>query len=212
MVGAVPEHILVRPSVPQLALLARCSAVVTHGGVNTVNECLIEGVPMVLAPIRDDQPIVAGRVATVGAGSRCAFGRVQPAEMAMALAHRPRQPLLPGGCPAHRCFFALAVGAPAGCGPPREADMTQSQGTPPSGRPPDDALDLTFALVLHLFGRAFKEEAHGDVVHPRGGGAARRSARKAGPCGPHPWGAKVAGRLRGDHRLQVGAVPTPTTI
>jgi UDP:flavonoid glycosyltransferase YjiC (YdhE family) len=113
MVGPVPPHILVRPSVPQLELLARCSAVVTHGGVNTVNECLALGVPMVLAPIRDDQPIVAGRVAAVGAGIQVRFGRVQSAEMAVAL----RSVL---GDPAYRAAarrigdsFALAGGASA---------------------------------------------------------------------------------------------------
>jgi UDP:flavonoid glycosyltransferase YjiC (YdhE family) len=113
MVGPVPPHVLVRPSVPQLELLARCSAVVTHGGVNTVNECLALGVPMVLAPIRDDQPIVAGRVAAVGAGIQVRFGRVQSAEMAVAL----RSVL---GDPAYRAAarrigdsFALAGGASA---------------------------------------------------------------------------------------------------
>ncbi|MCW3035879.1 MAG: glycosyl transferase [Actinobacteria bacterium] len=113
MVGPVPPHIVVRPSVPQLELLARCSAVVTHGGVNTVNECLALGVPMVLAPIRDDQPIVAGRVAAVGAGIQVRFGRVQSAEMAVAL----RSVL---GDPAYRAAarrigdsFTLAGGASA---------------------------------------------------------------------------------------------------
>jgi MGT family glycosyltransferase len=113
MVGPVPAHILVSPSVPQLELLARCSAVVTHGGVNTVNECLALGLPMVLAPIRDDQPIVAGRVAAVGAGIQVRFGRVQSAEMAAAL----RSVL---GDPAYRAAarrigdsFVLAGGASA---------------------------------------------------------------------------------------------------
>ncbi|HEY2665232.1 MAG TPA: glycosyltransferase [Actinomycetota bacterium] len=112
MVGPVPEHILVRPSVPQLELLARCSAVVTHGGVNTVNECLWEGVPMVLAPIRDDQPIVAGRVAAVGAGIQVRFGRVQPAEMAVALRTVLDDPAYRAAARRIGASFALAGGAP----------------------------------------------------------------------------------------------------
>src|SRR5205085_2600339 len=111
MVGPVPEHILVRPSVPQLALLARCSAVVTHGGVNTVNECLVEGVPMVLAPIRDDQPIVAGRVAAVGAGIQVRVGRVQPAEMAVALRSVLDDPAYRAAARRIGASFALAGGA-----------------------------------------------------------------------------------------------------
>jgi UDP:flavonoid glycosyltransferase YjiC (YdhE family) len=59
--------------------------VVTHGGVNTVNECLVHGVPMVVAPIRDDQPVIAGRVAAVGAGIQVRFGRVQAPELRTAL-------------------------------------------------------------------------------------------------------------------------------
>jgi MGT family glycosyltransferase len=112
MVGPVPGHVLVRPSVPQLALLARCSAVVTHGGVNTVNECLVEGVPMVLAPIRDDQPIVAGRVAAVGAGIQVRFGRVQPAEMAVTLRSVLNDPAYRAAARRMGAAFALAGGAP----------------------------------------------------------------------------------------------------
>jgi len=112
MVGPVPGNILVRPSVPQLALLARGSAVVTHGGVNTVNECLLEGVPMVLAPIRDDQPIVAGRVAAVGAGIQVRFGRVQPAEMAVALHCVLNDPAYRAAARRMGASFALAGGTP----------------------------------------------------------------------------------------------------
>ncbi|MEA2504194.1 MAG: hypothetical protein QOG36_1237 [Actinomycetota bacterium] len=113
MVGPVPPHILVRPSVPQLELLARCSAVVTHGGVNTVNECLALGVPMVLAPIRDDQPIVAGRVAAVGAGIQVRFGRVQSAEMAVALRSVLGDPIYRAAARRIGDSFALAGGASA---------------------------------------------------------------------------------------------------
>jgi UDP:flavonoid glycosyltransferase YjiC (YdhE family) len=113
MVGPVPPHILVRPSVPQLELLARCSAVVTHGGVNTVNECLALGVPMVLAPIRDDQPIVAGRVAAVGAGIQVRFGRVQSAEMAVALRSVLGDPVYRAAARRIGDSFALAGGASA---------------------------------------------------------------------------------------------------
>jgi UDP:flavonoid glycosyltransferase YjiC (YdhE family) len=111
LVGPVPGHILVRPSVPQLALLARCSAVVTHGGVNTVNECLVAGVPMVLAPIRDDQPIIAGRVAAVAAGIQVRFGRVQPAEMAAALRSVLDDPAYRAAARRMGASFALAGGA-----------------------------------------------------------------------------------------------------
>ena len=84
----VPDHVtnvLVRPRVPQLALLEHLHAVVTHGGHNTVCESLAHGLPMVLAPIRDDQPIVTDQVVRAGAGRRVRFGRVRAAELRDAL-------------------------------------------------------------------------------------------------------------------------------
>ncbi|WP_033823557.1 glycosyltransferase [Kitasatospora sp. MBT63] len=67
--------VLVLPSVPQLDLLPRTAAVVCHAGHNTVCEALWHGVPLVVAPIRDDQPVVAGQVVAAGAGVRVRFGR-----------------------------------------------------------------------------------------------------------------------------------------
>jgi MGT family glycosyltransferase len=80
-----PANVLVRPWVPQLALLERTDAVVTHAGQNTVSECLTAGVPMVLAPIRDDQPTIADEVVAAGAGIRVPFGRVGGRQLADAL-------------------------------------------------------------------------------------------------------------------------------
>ncbi len=41
---------------PQLDLLGRASALITHGGANSVMEALALGVPLVVAPICNDQP------------------------------------------------------------------------------------------------------------------------------------------------------------
>jgi len=83
----VPENVLVREFVPQLDLLARgpVAAVVCHGGHNTVCEALAHGLPLVVAPIRDDQPVVAQQVSDSGAGIRVKFGRVRAAELASAI-------------------------------------------------------------------------------------------------------------------------------
>lgn len=82
---AVPSNVLVCDTVPQLELLRNVDAVVSHGGANTVNESLLSGLPLVVAPIRDDQPIVAARVASVGAGIQVRFARVGAEELAAAL-------------------------------------------------------------------------------------------------------------------------------
>ncbi|HEY0805830.1 MAG TPA: nucleotide disphospho-sugar-binding domain-containing protein [Pseudonocardiaceae bacterium] len=80
-----PEHIMITPSVPLLRLMPRLDVVVGHGGINTVAEALSNGVPMVIAPIRHDQPIVAAQVAAAGAGLRVKFRRVRPTELATAV-------------------------------------------------------------------------------------------------------------------------------
>ncbi|MFD5268370.1 glycosyltransferase [Streptomyces sp. NPDC058335] len=80
------KDVLVVPSVPQLALLQRgVAAVVCHAGHNTVCEALWHGIPLVVAPIRDDQPVVAGQVTDAGAGVRVRFGRAGAPRLGAAL-------------------------------------------------------------------------------------------------------------------------------
>lgn len=79
------KGVLIVPSVPQLPLLERVDAVVTHAGHNTVCEALWHGVPLVVAPIRDDQPVVAGQVVAAGAGIRVRFGRVTAPKLGAAI-------------------------------------------------------------------------------------------------------------------------------
>jgi MGT family glycosyltransferase len=71
-----PANVVVAERIPQLSLLGRAAAVVCHGGHNTVCESLAEGVPLVLAAVRDDQPIIADQVVKAGAGVRVKFGRI----------------------------------------------------------------------------------------------------------------------------------------
>lgn len=47
---------------PQLKLLERAEAVITHAGMNTVMETLKQGKPMVAIPITNDQPGIAARI------------------------------------------------------------------------------------------------------------------------------------------------------
>src|SRR5262249_14394479 len=79
------EHVLCVERVPQLALLPHVDAVVTHAGHNTVCEALAQGKPLVCAPIRDDQPIVAQQVVAAGAGLRVRFAHPTPAAIGAAV-------------------------------------------------------------------------------------------------------------------------------
>ena len=58
----LPGNPLVLNYVPQLELLKKVTLTITHGGMNTVLECLSNGVPMVVIPIANDQPGIASRV------------------------------------------------------------------------------------------------------------------------------------------------------
>ncbi|GLZ41823.1 nucleotide disphospho-sugar-binding domain-containing protein [Actinokineospora sp. NBRC 105648] len=76
---------VVVPAVPQLELMTRAAAVVCHGGHNTVCEALAHGVPLVIAPIRDDQPVLADQVVGAGAGVRLRFDHVRAGDIARAV-------------------------------------------------------------------------------------------------------------------------------
>jgi MGT family glycosyltransferase len=60
--------VIAHRSVPQPEVLARAALFVTHGGVNSVNEALYAGVPMLVVPQGADQPLVASHVVELGAG------------------------------------------------------------------------------------------------------------------------------------------------
>lgn len=66
--GTLPGNPLIVRYAPQLEILKRAAAVITHAGLNTVLESLAEGVPLIAIPLGNDQPGVAARVAARGAG------------------------------------------------------------------------------------------------------------------------------------------------
>lgn len=82
-----PANVLVLPRVPLLDLLeaGAVAALVCHGGLNSVTEALAHRVPLVLAPIRHDQPITAAQVAAAGAGRLVDFAEAGPAEIRRAI-------------------------------------------------------------------------------------------------------------------------------
>jgi MGT family glycosyltransferase len=83
--GAVPANFIVRPSVPQLEVLRRASAFITHAGMNSVHEALVLGVPMLAVPQASDQHWVAERVASSGAGLCLARQHLSAATLGQAL-------------------------------------------------------------------------------------------------------------------------------
>lgn len=125
------KDVLIVPSVPQLPLLERVDAVVCHAGHNTVCEALWHGVPLVVAPIRDDQPVIAGQVTDAGAGVRVRFGRVTAPKLGAALDAVLHEPEARAAAERIGTAFRAAGGAPAAAthlehlatGAPKEADQ-----------------------------------------------------------------------------------------
>ena len=66
--GEIPPHIHVYKSVDQIAVLQKADVFISHCGMNSVNESLYFGVPLVLFPQTNEQKGVALRTAEVGAG------------------------------------------------------------------------------------------------------------------------------------------------
>jgi zeaxanthin glucosyltransferase len=64
--GSTPGHWLVRPYLPQVAVLAHASVAISHAGNNSVTEALAAGVPIVALPFSTDQ--FAGAAALEAAG------------------------------------------------------------------------------------------------------------------------------------------------
>jgi UDP:flavonoid glycosyltransferase YjiC (YdhE family) len=63
---------------PQLALLTRARAFVTHGGANSVMEAIASGVPMLVSPLCNDQPHQAWFVEAAGIGRALDLGAATP--------------------------------------------------------------------------------------------------------------------------------------
>jgi zeaxanthin glucosyltransferase len=87
-VDAVPDsppHVLVAPRVPMLDLMPHLDAVVCSGGQSTVNEALVHGVPVIVAPIRLGELAVAEQVTRAGAGITVSFAQASAAQLAAAV-------------------------------------------------------------------------------------------------------------------------------
>lgn len=78
------DNVITAERVPMLELLPRLDAVVCHGGMGTATEALAYGVPLVVAPMRHDQPVVARQVTEAGAGVEVSMAAT-PAKLAAAV-------------------------------------------------------------------------------------------------------------------------------
>lgn len=80
-----PDNFIVESFVPQSELLTLVDVVIYHGGFNTVNESLLNGVPMILLPMAYDQFYIASLVVYSGSGIRLKFKRSKALDIRNAL-------------------------------------------------------------------------------------------------------------------------------
>lgn len=83
--GPVPGNVVALPWVPQLEMLARSDAFVSHGGMNSTMEALANAVPLVVVPQQAEQRITADRVAALGLGRRLDPDEATPASLREAI-------------------------------------------------------------------------------------------------------------------------------
>ncbi|MDQ2777712.1 MAG: glycosyltransferase [Acidobacteriota bacterium] len=81
----LPGNPLVVNYAPQIEVLKRAAITITHSGMNTTQQSLYFGVPMVAIPITHDQPAIASRLARTGAGIVIPPARLNPARLRSAL-------------------------------------------------------------------------------------------------------------------------------
>lgn len=77
--GEIPDNFFVYSFVPQLKVLQKASLFITHGGMNSVNEALFYGVPMLVIPVGNDQPMVARQIENLNLGKYIEHENVNPA-------------------------------------------------------------------------------------------------------------------------------------
>ena len=77
----LPENFTIRRSVPQQKLLEEVAIFITHAGMNSVNEAICCGVPMLLLPQQFEQKLIARRVGEMGIGTVMNIRKVTPKKL-----------------------------------------------------------------------------------------------------------------------------------
>lgn len=77
----IPNNFLIRQSVPQQKLLEYVDLFITHAGMNSVNEAICNGIPMLLLPHQFEQEMIARRVKEMGIGIKMNIKKITPIKM-----------------------------------------------------------------------------------------------------------------------------------
>jgi len=101
VLGELPATVEVHRSIPQLDVLSKADAFVSHGGMGGTLEALSHGVPIVAVPEIPEQRVVARQLETLGIGSGLRLDQVTADCCEPASTGLRRMPASPNGWP--RC-------------------------------------------------------------------------------------------------------------
>lgn len=86
LLGRAPPNFLIRSFVPQIELLSRSAAFLSHGGMNSVQEAFYHSVPMAITPQGADQFWISARARELGAALVLDPAHTGPGRIRAALA------------------------------------------------------------------------------------------------------------------------------
>lgn len=96
--GTLPANFVVHSFLPQMAILRRADAFITHAGFNSVNEALTFGVPMLALPQVNDQHMVANRLTSLHLGLMEPFAELTPQILSSDVLTLLTDPLIKENC------------------------------------------------------------------------------------------------------------------
>lgn len=109
----VPDNVVLASHVPQLRVLERAAAFVTHGGMGGTMEAIFHGVPMVVIPQMVEQAATADRVVELGLGVQLDPADATPDALAKAVDTVVSDPAYRAACARMGALARAAGGAPA---------------------------------------------------------------------------------------------------
>ncbi|MEU1512877.1 macrolide family glycosyltransferase [Streptomyces sp. NPDC005811] len=111
--GPLPSNVEVHAHVPQVSVLSRAEAFVTHAGMGGTMEAVAHGVPMVAVPQMAEQRVNAAQIEHLRLGVHLPREQVTPSALREAVEQVTRSPEIREGLASLRTELAAAGGAGA---------------------------------------------------------------------------------------------------
>ncbi|MBO0409694.1 MGT family glycosyltransferase [Enterococcus hulanensis] len=81
----IPDNFIVQDYIPQNEVLKYADVAITHNGLNSMNDLILNEVPFVSVPLGSDQPALADRLVELNAAIRLDYQQLDSAELKAAV-------------------------------------------------------------------------------------------------------------------------------